>query len=96
MMPVFISERRIVMPYYRSGNDEYRRKPKMNYEKDYEPNMDDEEEEDTEKEPMKEPAKEKKPYPPKKHDCFCKVECPFKVIVKVVPCCEEHKEHECD
>jgi hypothetical protein len=64
------------MPSYRNANNEYSRKPKMKYESDYEPEMDGEEEE------MK---KEKKP-------CICKIECPFKIIVKVVPGdCDDHK-----
>lgn len=72
------------MPNYRTGNDEYRRKPKMSYE----PEAYDEDEDMEE-----EPVKEHKPCP-KKH--FCRVECPFKIIVKVVPC-DEHKEcKECE
>lgn len=70
------------MPSYRTGtgNDEYRRKPKMSYESDLEPEVDDEEEEEVaEKKPMKKPS-------------LCKVECPFKIIVKVVPGdCDDHK-----
>lgn len=67
------------MPYYRCGNDDYFRKPKMEYESDFEPEYDDEEED--KKDCMKHE---------KKH-CFCKVECPFKIIVKLVP--GEEKKH---
>lgn len=66
------------MPSYRSGNDEYRRKPKMSYESDPETEMDGEEDDSVEEEK------------PEKKQCICKVECPFKIIVKVVPCCD-HK-----
>lgn len=62
------------MPNYRTGNDEYYRKPKMNYKREYEP-----EEDGYEEDMMEERNYSKKP-------CICKVECPFKVIVKIIPC----------
>lgn len=72
------------MPSYRSGSDDYVvRKPKVTPDKVYyEPDMDDGEEDDM----MEEKKNCKKP-------CFCKVEVPFKVLVKVIPC--EEREHEC-
>ena len=70
------------MPSYRNSNEEYYRKPKPSYEKEYEPEMDDEDDE------MEEDRKCKK--------AICEVECPFKIVVKVIPCdchkrCDDHK-----
>ena len=70
------------MPNYRNGNDEYTRKPKMRYENDYdEPEYEYDDEED-------ECEKEKKD-----EKCRCRMnECPFTVIVKIIPCQEKkHK-----
>lgn len=83
------------MPSYRSSGDEYRRMPKTNWDYAHKPEEDDDDDEEQDDMPMKEPAKEMKPSP-KKQQCICKVECPFKVIVKVIPCCKEDKDFHCD
>jgi hypothetical protein len=62
------------MPYYRSRNEEEIRKPKKRYYKEDECDWEEEEEDDRDD--------RKCPKPP----CICKFECPFKVIVKLVPC----------
>jgi hypothetical protein len=79
LISTYISERRIFMPNYRNADDEYCRKPKKCYEREYEPEDDNEEEDKNDDRKC-----EKKPF-------FCKLECPFKIIVKVVPC--EDKKH---
>jgi hypothetical protein len=69
------------MPYYRNGDEDYPRKPKMRYDKDCEHKW--EEDEDEDEDMMEDRKCHKRP-------CVCEFECPFKVIVKLIPC-EEHK-----
>lgn len=87
------------MPYYRSQGygaspDRFKRDScRWPKDEDDKPECEEEEEEeDMEWEDMREPKKEPKN---KQETAICKLECPFKIVVKVVPCEHERCHKKC-
>mgnify|MGYP001084727364 CR=1 FL=1 len=86
------------MPYYRRNDEDMRDEPKYREDKrswDDKRDWDDEKEWEDEEEEMRRPKKEQK-----KHPCFfdekkCKVECPFKIVVTLVPIEEHRRDKKC-